>query len=56
MKSQKTSWPWDLEPKNNIWATWTQNTYLAITQEPWLQFLQTGYYFLKNYKMNTVKL
>ena len=39
MKSQKNSWPWGLGPKNNIWASWAQNTYLTMCQEPWFQFL-----------------
>ena len=46
----------DLGPKNYIWATWAQKMYLAIIPEPWLQFSQTGPRFLKNHKINPIKL
>ena len=54
MKSQKMSWPWAVGPKNYIWATWAQKIYPSISPEPWLQFLQTGPYFLKNHVMNPI--
>ena len=56
MKSEIMSWPWDLGPRNYIWATWAQETYPAIRQEPWLQFSQTGPHFLQNHGMNPIKL
>ena len=56
MKSKKMLCPWGLELITYIWATWAQKTYLAIIQEPWLQFSQTGPRFLQNHKMNPIKL
>ena len=58
MKSQRMSWPWHLEPRNYIWATWAQKTYpiQPISPEPWLQFSQTGPHFLENHEMNPIKL
>ena len=46
----------DLGPKNYVWPTWAQKMYLAISPEPWLQFSQTGPRFLKNHKINPIKL
>ena len=54
---------WGLGPKNYslikqfghkafVW----QRTYQAISQEPWLQFSQSGPHFLKNHEMNPIKL
>ena len=34
-------WPWNLGPRNYIWATWVQKTYPTIGTEPWLQYWQT---------------
>ena len=41
MKPQKMYWPWNLGPRNYIWATWVQKTYPTIGTEPWLQYWQT---------------
>ena len=56
MKSQKSYRPSDLGSKNNIWTILAENMYLAISHEPRLQFSQTGTSFIKNFKMNSVKL
>ena len=45
--------PQQCHPKS-IKTTLSQKMYLAISLEPWLQFLQTGPSFLKNNKINPV--
>ena len=45
-----------LGPRNCIWATWTKKTFQAISPEPQLQFSQTGPHFVKNHKVNQIKL
>ena len=55
IKSGKMSWPWDLGPRDYIWATWAQKTYPAISLEPWLQFSQARPHFFKDHKMNPIK-
>ena len=47
--------PWDLGPKDYIWATWAQKTYPAISSESGLQSPQTGPHFIKDHKMNPIK-
>ena len=54
MKPQKIYWPWCLETRNFIWATWAQKTYPTISLEPWLQYPQSRPHFFKNRKINLV--
>ena len=56
MRSQKICWPWGLGPGNCIWATRAQETYQAISLEPYLRFSQKDSFFLQNYKINLIKL
>ena len=44
----------DLEPKNQLWAIWTQKTYQAISAEPWIQYLQTRPHLMQNVKANKI--
>ena len=54
MKPQKIYWPWCLETRNFIWATWAQKTYPTKSLEPWLQYPQSRPHFFENCKINLV--
>ena len=55
-KSRKILSVWGLGLRNYIWTTWAQKTYLAITPEPYHQFLHTRPHFIQNQKLLSLKL